>query len=61
VFTVIQSLSLSFWGMTLCILENGYQQSAAYTTLEYRDCNNGLYIKQSGSTYPQVLLESIKQ
>jgi len=54
-------LSLSFWAMTLCRMESGYQQSAGYTTLEYRDCNNRLYIKHCGSTCPQVLLESIKQ
>jgi len=61
VFTVVQSLSLSLRAMTLCRLESGYQQSAACTTLEYRDCNNRLYIKHCGSTCTQVLLASIKQ
>ena len=42
--------------MTLCVLESGYQQSAAYTALEYIDCNNRLYIKHCGSTCPQIFM-----
>jgi hypothetical protein len=58
---VVKSLILSFWVMTTCSLESGYQQFVANTGSGYRDFNNKNYIIHWGSKCPQWLLTSTRQ